>query len=36
MGFSVFVEILNLAVRRRTSEPVRLHSPYGDADGAPS
>jgi len=28
MGFSVFVEMLNLKLRRKTSEPVRLHQPY--------
>ncbi len=28
MAFSVGVEILNLRLRRRTAEPVRLHEPY--------
>ncbi len=32
MGFSVFVETLNLRVRRR-AEPVRLHGPHPDAKG---
>jgi Membrane protein TerC, possibly involved in tellurium resistance len=27
MGFSVFVEILNIRVRKQTGEPVKLHSP---------
>jgi predicted tellurium resistance membrane protein TerC len=27
MGFSVFVEMINLRVRRR-GEPVKLHQPY--------
>ena len=29
MGFSVFVEMINLRVRKRT-QPVKLHSPYVD------
>jgi predicted tellurium resistance membrane protein TerC len=28
MAFSVFVEMLNLAVRRRSAKPVQLHNPY--------
>ncbi|MGD2156189.1 MAG: TerC family protein [Anaerolineales bacterium] len=28
MGFSVFVEILNLRIASRSKEPVRLHQPY--------
>jgi predicted tellurium resistance membrane protein TerC len=36
MGFSVFVEMLNLAVRRRQTDPIRLHSPYSDADETPA
>ena len=28
MGFSVFVEILNLQFRKRKGQPVRLHEPY--------
>jgi predicted tellurium resistance membrane protein TerC len=28
MGFSVFVEMINLRVRRRSSKPVQLHQPY--------
>ncbi len=28
MGFSVLVEMLNLQVRRRSSNPVELHNPY--------
>jgi predicted tellurium resistance membrane protein TerC len=28
MGFSVFVEMVNLRVRKRTAEPVKLHRPY--------
>jgi predicted tellurium resistance membrane protein TerC len=30
MGFSVFVEAINLRMKRNTS-PVKLHEPYGDA-----
>jgi predicted tellurium resistance membrane protein TerC len=29
MGFSVFVEMINMRVRRRAPEPVHLHEPYG-------
>jgi predicted tellurium resistance membrane protein TerC len=28
MAFSVFVELLNLRLRRREAEPVRFHQPY--------
>lgn len=28
MGFSVFVEVLNLRARAKASQPVRLHQPY--------
>jgi predicted tellurium resistance membrane protein TerC len=28
MGFSVFVEMINLRVRKAAAEPVRLHQPY--------
>jgi predicted tellurium resistance membrane protein TerC len=28
MGFSVFVEMLNLRLRRRPADPVQLHQPY--------
>jgi predicted tellurium resistance membrane protein TerC len=31
MGFSVFVEMLNLRIRARTSEPVELRQPFVDA-----
>jgi predicted tellurium resistance membrane protein TerC len=30
MAFSVFVEMLNLRIRRRTTAPVKLREPYGD------
>ena len=30
MGFSVFVEILNLNLRKRMSDPVRLRKPLAD------
>jgi len=38
MGFSIFVEMLNLKVARRAERPVRLHGPRlqdagGDATG---
>jgi predicted tellurium resistance membrane protein TerC len=33
MGFSVFVEILNLQLRARKQEPVHLHQPYTPAEG---
>jgi predicted tellurium resistance membrane protein TerC len=33
MGFSIFVEMINLRVRTRTP-PVHLHSPYAGSDGA--
>lgn len=35
MGFSVFVEMLNLRATRRRSEPVHLHTPYS-AEGKQS
>jgi predicted tellurium resistance membrane protein TerC len=28
MGFSVFVEMLNIRIRKRGAEPVHLHNPY--------
>jgi predicted tellurium resistance membrane protein TerC len=31
MAFSVFVEMLNLRLRSKTGEPVKLHSPFKDA-----
>jgi predicted tellurium resistance membrane protein TerC len=31
MAFSVFVEILNLRIRRAPAAPVKLHAPYADA-----
>lgn len=31
MAFSVFVEMLNLRLRSKTAEPVKLHSPYAAA-----
>jgi predicted tellurium resistance membrane protein TerC len=34
MGFSVFVEILNLRIASRSKEPVRLHQPY-EKNGEP-
>lgn len=30
MGFSIFVEMLNLRMRSKTTEPVKLHTPYID------
>jgi hypothetical protein len=38
MGFSVFVEALNLLARRRRRKPVRLRLPYHspEADGRES
>jgi predicted tellurium resistance membrane protein TerC len=33
MGFSVFVEVINLRVRKAVAEPVKLHQPYVDAGG---
>lgn len=30
MGFSVFVEFLNLKIRKKTAEPVKLHQPYAE------
>ena len=35
MGFSVFVEMLNIRLRRKQVEPVKLRQPYSAADGAP-
>ena len=29
MGFSVFVEMINLRVRKAATPPVKLHEPYG-------
>jgi hypothetical protein len=35
MAFSVFVEMLNLRLRRPQTTPVKLHGSYGrDAEGA--
>jgi hypothetical protein len=28
MGFSIFVEMLNLRLRGKAEHPVKLHSPY--------
>jgi hypothetical protein len=28
MGFSVFVEMINMRVRRASARPVQLHQPY--------
>jgi len=33
MGFSVFVELLNLRLRRRKTEPVHLHERYAPETG---
>jgi predicted tellurium resistance membrane protein TerC len=33
MGVSVFVEVINLRVRKAVAEPVKLHQPYVDAGG---
>ena len=30
MGFSVFVEMINMRIRGRSAEPVHLHHPYSD------
>ena len=35
MAFSVIVEMLNLRMRSRRGQPVRLRSPYSDSDGEP-
>jgi predicted tellurium resistance membrane protein TerC len=32
MGFSVFVELLNIRARRRANEPVHLRQPYAEED----
>jgi predicted tellurium resistance membrane protein TerC len=34
MGFSVFVEMLNLRLRKPTEQPVKLHEPYREAAAA--
>lgn len=34
MGFSVFVEAINLRVRAQKAEPVKLRKPYADREGA--
>jgi predicted tellurium resistance membrane protein TerC len=36
MGFSVFVEMLNLRLRKGKPKPIRLRSPYPDENGAAS
>jgi len=36
MAFSVFVEMLNIRLRRSPRKPVKLRQPYSDADGAAS
>jgi predicted tellurium resistance membrane protein TerC len=36
MGFSVFVEMLNLRLRARAAEPVKLHEPYVQEVGSKS
>jgi len=33
MGFSVFVEMINLRVRQSSAPPVKLHTPYGKENG---
>lgn len=33
MGFSVFVEFLNIRLRRKKGKPVELHTPYVDEEG---
>ena len=33
MGFSVFVEMINLRVRQAAAPPVKLHTPYRPEDG---
>jgi predicted tellurium resistance membrane protein TerC len=35
MGFSIFVEMLNLRLHRVTKEPVHLREPYSAGNGAP-
>jgi predicted tellurium resistance membrane protein TerC len=35
MGFSVFVEMLNLRLRRKPEEPIKLRQPYVDAANPP-
>lgn len=34
MAFSVFVELLNMRLRKTKTEPVKLHNPYSDEDEA--
>ena len=34
MGFSVFVEMLNLRIRAQAAEPVKLHQPYAREKGS--
>jgi predicted tellurium resistance membrane protein TerC len=34
MAFSVFVELLNMRLRRKAEKPVQLHNPYSDEDEA--
>jgi predicted tellurium resistance membrane protein TerC len=34
MAFSVFVEVLNMRLRKTKTEPVKLHNPYSDEDEA--
>ena len=34
MGFAVFVEVLNLRLRRKPEEPVKLRAPYAETAGA--
>jgi hypothetical protein len=34
MGFSVFVEMLNLRIRAKEAAPVKLHEPYIEEKGA--
>ncbi len=36
MGFSVFVEMLNLRIRGRDKQPVHLHQPYTDGPAKPA
>lgn len=36
MGFSVFVEMLNLRMRAKPAHPVKLHEPYVEAAAAPA
>ena len=34
MGFAVFVEVLNLRLRHKPEEPVKLRTPYAETAGA--